>query len=126
MTTARSNPKIVFAVKLRRCDDCGSVMNVSFWLSTAVGAFGCTGFHDPICCQTGLWEDVFLDHRVRERSRGGSRRARGGMLSVGGVGGPVEDRVATALCVLGPLEVVATASGFGWEAGSSAACSRRW
>src|SRR6478672_6041824 len=28
------------------------------------------------------------------------------MLSVGGVGGPVKDRVATALCVLGPLEVV--------------------
>src|SRR6478672_492553 len=28
------------------------------------------------------------------------------MLSVGGVGGPVKDRVATELCVLGPLEVV--------------------
>jgi hypothetical protein len=68
------------------------------------------GLHDLISCQTDLWEDVVLDHRVRERSRGGlaagSRRARGGMSAVGGVGGPVEDRVATTLCVLGPVEVV--------------------
>ena len=68
------------------------------------------GFHDPIRFQTGLWEDVFLDHRVRERSRGviaaRARLERSGVLSVGGVGGPVDDRVATALCVLGPLEVV--------------------
>jgi len=27
-------------------------------LSTAVGAFGRTGFHDPISFPTGLWEDV--------------------------------------------------------------------
>jgi DNA-binding SARP family transcriptional activator len=68
------------------------------------------GFHDPICFQTGLWEDVFLDHRVRERSRSVSaaraQRERSCVLNVGGVGGPVDNRVATTLWVLGQLEVV--------------------
>ena len=55
-------------------------------------------------------EDGFLDHRVRERCRSvitaRAQLERSCFLRVGGVGGPVDDRVTTALCVLGSLEVI--------------------
>ena len=57
-----------------------------------------------------LCEDGFLVHRFRERSRSASavraQSERSCVLHVVGVGGSVDDRPATSLCVLGPLEVV--------------------
>ena len=54
-----------------------------------------------------LWEDGFLDHSVGRGLAAGSLRSRAQLrLRVVGLEGSVDDRVATALCVLGPLEVV--------------------
>src|SRR5437764_5729934 len=43
MTTARSNPKIAFAVKLLRCGECSSVMTFSFGAESGAARLGVCG-----------------------------------------------------------------------------------